>query len=100
MISSLNILLFRSFINIHGVVFLLFEGSSLLYCDVLSDCCPFIFKGQADFLSLEDEDAVICKTTGNTNPVTQFHIPEDLNSQHHCCEHLKSDNLIFVCTRN
>jgi hypothetical protein len=41
-----------------------------------------------DRLILEDK-GIVCERLGITHPVTQLDIPEDLDSPHHGCEHLK-----------
>ena len=41
-------------------------------------------------LDPEDEGTMTLQMSGTTYPVTQRHLPEDLNPQQHWCENLKS----------
>ena len=43
--------------------------------------------------------ALVMKALATTHPTTQYHIPEDLILQQHCCENLKSHTVNFLFTK-
>ena len=66
--ESLNIRTWRQYI----------EDSGLLVCGSVI----------VDYVSLEDKNSALLENVWNHSMI-QHHIPEDLNSQHSCCENLK-----------
>jgi len=57
--------------------------------DILEDCCTVIFCSQDVPEILNTEELCSLQMPGTTHPVTQHHIPEDLNPEKHCYENLK-----------
>lgn len=42
-----------------------------------------------NYLTLESEGTIICNISNHTPPVTQHHIPENVNPQQHCYDNLR-----------
>jgi len=59
---------------------------------VSKDHSSFIFM---DCLTLKKKALCVCKMVGTVHPATQYHTPEDLNLQQHCCENLVALTALF-----
>ena len=60
--------------------------------DVAKDHSAFIFM---DCLTLKKKTLCLFKMLGTVHLTTQYHTPEDLNLQQHCCENLVSPTALF-----
>jgi hypothetical protein len=54
----------------------------------ISDSTAFIFWGQIDELTLENEGRIFFKMSGTIHPKMQWHVAEDKNPQLYHCENL------------